>query len=593
MFFALASPKEPLPVSVQAVYEERSTVVNKRTSKMIPEKWKTKEFWDKFQVPKDEDAGYDNTTWCNRDLIPIPPDRRTWDVWGYFGYWTVSGSCVSAWTIGSTMLAFGLNAKQAMACVTVGGILTGFLAVACGWMGEVHKIGFTVSSRFSYGMRGAYFTVIIRAFIASMWFGMQAYWGGQAIKAVIGAVIPGFIHGSLNDYTSASSHLAKNDFIGFILFLLAFFGMVLIPPERLQLPFALSFFAFTGACFGILGWAVHTAGGAGPLFASSAANESGLSTGWGILYGITALLGSWGAGCLGQSDWTRYAKRRGAPILSQMVAAPLTITITALIGVIVTSCVKEIMGEIVWNPIYLLPKIQDYYGSSPGARAGVFFAALGLVLSQMSITVVLNSVSTGMDLAGLAPKWINIIRGSYLMACIGILTQPWQLLATATKFLTVLSGFGIFVAPMTGVMLGDFLVVRRQMLKIPDLYTDDRRAIYWYPNKYCDGINWRGFLAFFTGVLPLLPGLIAASGIEGIPIGFSRLYNLTFIVGIAISFVMMIILCKISPPPGLGEEAQWSEMTALEGLSPTESSEKTMTDKEKEISRMNVVTYDA
>ena len=37
-----------------------------------------------------------------------------------------------------------------------GGILTGFLAVACGWMGEKHHIGFTVASRFSWGMRGSY-----------------------------------------------------------------------------------------------------------------------------------------------------------------------------------------------------------------------------------------------------------------------------------------------------------------------------------------------------------------------------------------------------------------------------------------------------
>ena len=38
----------------------------------------------------------------------------------------------------------------------VGGVITGLLAVACGWMGEKHHIGFTVASRFSWGMRGAY-----------------------------------------------------------------------------------------------------------------------------------------------------------------------------------------------------------------------------------------------------------------------------------------------------------------------------------------------------------------------------------------------------------------------------------------------------
>lgn len=39
------------------------------------------------------------------------------------------------------------------------------------------------------------------------------------------------------------------------------------------------------------------------------------------------------------------------------------------------------------------------------------------------ISVVLNSVSTGMDMAGLWPKYINIRRGSYIMAIMGVCIQ--------------------------------------------------------------------------------------------------------------------------------------------------------------------------
>jgi hypothetical protein len=35
--------------------------------------------------PKKGDSYYENTRWCNRDLIPMPPERRTWGIWGYFG----------------------------------------------------------------------------------------------------------------------------------------------------------------------------------------------------------------------------------------------------------------------------------------------------------------------------------------------------------------------------------------------------------------------------------------------------------------------------------------------------------------------------
>ncbi|KAI9834235.1 MAG: hypothetical protein M1819_003073 [Sarea resinae] len=499
-------------------------------------------YWAKrLEVPIDPDARYVNDVWCNRDLIPIPEDRRTWGIWGYCGYWTVSGSCVSAWTIGATMLSYGLNAQQAMICVTVGGVITGLLAVSCGWMGEVQHIGFTVSSRFSYGMRGSYIPVVIRCFVA---------WGGQAMHGMIGAVIPGFNHGRLKDEFSKESHLAGNDFIGFWIVLIAFVFLCLIPPERMQIPFIFSFVAFVGTMFGMLIWAVHTNGGAGSLFHSKGTTEN---VGWGIMYGITALIGSWGAGCLGQSDWTRYANRRGAPTLSQLIFAPLTITITALIGIIVTSCSMDIMNlnTIIWNPINLLPLIQDFYGDSPGVRAAVFFASIGLVFSQLAITVVLNSVSCGMDMSGLAPRWINIRRGSYIMIVIGICCQPWTLVSTAKRFLSVLSGFGIFIAPMTGVMLADYLVVRKRRLRLCDLYRGDSSSIYWYSK----GFNWRGFVAFGTGVWPLFPGMVASAGGYKIADGWLKIFNLTFILGIAISFCSTLAINYISPPPGLGEEA--------------------------------------
>lgn len=112
------------------------------------------------------------------------------------------------------------------------------------------------------------------------------------------------------------------------------------------------------------------------------------NVGWAFMFGITAILGSWGAGTLGQSDWTRYAQRRFAPTLSQLIASPITIAVTATIGIIVTSTSRDIMGgEIEWNPIYLLADIQDFYGSSPGVRAGVFFASIGMVLSQFSVCI--------------------------------------------------------------------------------------------------------------------------------------------------------------------------------------------------------------
>ncbi|EFR03381.1 uracil permease [Nannizzia gypsea CBS 118893] len=500
-------------------------------------------FKRKLAVPIDEDSPYENTVWCNNGR-----DGLT----SRIGYWTVSGSCISAWTIGSTLLAFGLSPQQAIGCVAVGGVFTGILAVACGWMGERHHIGFPVASRFSWGMRGSYFPVIIRCFLGCIWFGMQSYWGGQATRVLIGAIIPGFAH--MKNTFPESSHLQTNDFIGMVLWYLIFLPLLLISPERLQIPFGISFILFSSTCIGILSWAVKSAGGPGSMFHQPATTGS---VGWGVMFGITAILGAWGSATLSQSDWTRYANRPLAPTLSQLFAVPITITITAMIGIIVTSAANDILGEIIWSPIELLAAIQEHYGSSPRSRAGVFFASIGTISTQLAISLVLNSVSAGMDLAGLQPKYINIRRGSYVMAAIGLVSQPWQLLANADKFLTVLSGFGIFVAPLTGIQLSDYLVVRRQRLKLNDLYKGDSSSIYWYWH----GFNWRGFVAFTISIWSQIPGLVASVNKSQSPAmqGWIRLFNITFFVGLAMGFTWMTVLSYLFPPPGLGVEAPFVE----------------------------------
>lgn len=151
--------------------------------------------------------------------------------------------CISGYTAGSTLLAYGLTAPQAIGSLILGGFIVGLLSVACGWMGERHHIGFTVASRFTWGMRGGYFPIIIRAFMAIFWDGIQAYWGGQALAVVIGAVIPGYAH---MKHTLAGGVLLLKDFIAMLIYYAGFLAIMRIPPEKLQKPFIVSSVMFGG-----------------------------------------------------------------------------------------------------------------------------------------------------------------------------------------------------------------------------------------------------------------------------------------------------------------------------------------------------------
>jgi NCS1 family nucleobase:cation symporter-1 len=92
----------------------------------------------------------------------------------------------------------------------------------------------------------------------------------------------------------------------------------------------------------------------------------------------------------------------------------------------------------------LLEAIQTHGGN--GARAAVFFAAFAFFLSQLCVNVVACGTVGGMDLAALlprfvwyhipifgwrlniAPRYINIRRGSFIIAFIGICINPWRIL---------------------------------------------------------------------------------------------------------------------------------------------------------------------
>jgi len=497
--------------------------------------------WAKnLECPVDENAEYQNTFWCNRDLIPIPYDRRTWTWQGFAGYWIITGINTTAWTSGSSLLALGLSVGQAMGVIVGVALITGMLAVAAGWMGSHKYIGFTVLSRSSWGMRGGFWPVLNRIMTASIWLGIQAYWGGQSVKIVLGALIgPRFV--GMRNTLPLGAHVDTSSLVSFFVFLAIFAPTLMVSPERLQIPFRVTFIMITSTMIGMLIWALCAAHGAGPLIhTGSSQSRSRLS--WNIVYGLQAILGSYGSGCLGQSDWTRYACSPNAALFGQAVAAPLTICLTALCGLLITSATATLYGEILWNPLVLLLAIQER-PMSAAARAGTFFAGLGFLTSQLALCIVLNCVSGGMDIAALYPRYINIRRGSCLLAILAVATCPWNFVTQATTFITVLSGWSVFLSPMTGILISDYFLVRYQDIRIQHLYIGDSDSEYWYWR----GFNWRAFAAWVMGIWPLLPGFVRQIRGRSNGSGWDHLYDLSYFFGFLMALLVHWGLSVVVP----------------------------------------------
>ncbi|KAK4448812.1 hypothetical protein QBC34DRAFT_381042 [Podospora aff. communis PSN243] len=86
-------------------------------------------------------------------------------------------------------------------------------------------------------------------------------------------------------------------------------------------------------------------------------------------------------------------------------------------------------------------------------------------------------------------------------------------------------------------------IVRRHNLVVPDLYQPS--GVYWFVAR----ISWRAMLAFCIAFWPSMPGFIAVFALDPVAEGWTRIYQLTYWVGLAISGVAYYLICKAFSMP--------------------------------------------
>lgn len=292
----------------------------------------------------------------------------------------------------------------------------------------------------------------------------------------------------------AGAHLTTAHFMSYVLFCIISLPFIWIRPHRLQ--WFLNSTSLVALVFYLvlLIWALATMGPSG--FGSTITEDkpnppSGPnSTGWLMVSGIVASIGAIAAGILNQNDYTRMARSPRDAKLGQIIAYPLYSILTSMIGILVVAATQTRLGKEYWFLPGLLARIVRK-NPTPTARAGVFFSGLALTFAQLGSNVPGNALAGGIDLSAVFPRYINIRRGAYITAIISPIVNPWRMVDTATIFITVMSSYGVFLAPMTGMMVASYYIVHRQKLDVDDLFRGDPSSKYWYTK----GLNWRAPIA--------------------------------------------------------------------------------------------------
>lgn len=213
-------------------------------------------------------------------------------------------------------------------------------------------------------------------------------------------------------------------------------------------------------------------------------------------------------------DFTRFAAKPSDALWSQIFTIPIGFALTSFIGIIVSSSSVVIYpgSEPIWDPLKLLERFIDDGGSAQ--RFGVFVIAAAFALAQLGTNIAANSVSAGTDMTALLPRFINIRRGGYICAVVGLAMCPYTLLTDSNQFTTYLSAYSVFLSSIAGVMCCDYYLVRKGYLEVKELYDARKTGPYFFTF----GINWRAYAAYIGGILINVVGFAGAVG-RDVPAG--------------------------------------------------------------------------
>jgi nucleobase:cation symporter-1, NCS1 family len=293
----------------------------------------------------------------------------------------------------------------------------------------------------------------------------------------------------------------------------------------------------------LLAWMVVKAGGFGPIVSQPG------KIGWGSDFwfklfppALMGMIAFWSTLSLNMPDFTRFGKSQRAQAVGQILGLPTTMTLFPLVAVLITSATVVVFGKAIWDPVALTAQFDNPFV--------VVFALFTLAVATLSVNVAANVVSPSYDFSNLIPKLISFRTGGLITGVLGIVIQPWNLLANPEVYIFTWLGFyGGALGAIAGVLIADYWFVRNTDLKLGDLYRVN--GLY----RYAGGWNWRGLVSLVVGGLLAVGGAYSAPGTGPFPakgvIGVLyqpfAFYDYSWLVGLVAAFVCYLALSALFP----------------------------------------------
>ena len=159
----------------------------------------------------------------------------------------------------------------------------------------------------------------------------------------------------------------------------------------------------------------------------------------------------------------------------------------------------------------------------------MLLGALTFVTATIGINIVANFVAPAFDFSNVSPRNISFRMGGFIAAIGAVFITPWNLFNSPQVIHYTLDILAAFIGPLFGILLTDFYLIRKQVIKVEDLYTTDPNGAYWYSN------GWNP-----KAVMALIPAVIV--GVAITLMGLKGLADFNWFIGCGLGAVMYYIL---------------------------------------------------
>ena len=425
----------------------------------------------------------------NEDLAPAKV--RNWGPFSIFNVWTSDVHSLYGYFLAASLFLVAGGGLKFLFAIALGSVAVYFLMTLVGNAGVKTGVPYPVLARASFGVFGANIPALVRAVVATFWYGAQT-------SAAAGAIVSFLIrYDGMKSFNDSGTWLDHTP-LQVVCYLGVWALQLLIISKGMDTVRRFMDFAGPAVWVMMLLLAIGLSIKAGTIsfnvtmdpkaLADLAKGQTGFAVTPGSMAAILAVAATWvtyfAALYLNFCDFSRFSPDEKSLRKGNIWGLPVNLILFSLVAALTTASAYKVYGEVLLEPGAIAAKFDSVFLA--------LLAMLTFAVATLGINVVANFVSPAYDFSNVSPKKVDFKKGGYIAAGIALLLYPLHPWDNAPSFVNAI---GSTMGPLFGIIMVDYYMLRKQHVEVEALYTEDKTGPYFFQS----GFNMRAIAAALIG----------------------------------------------------------------------------------------------